>query len=413
MELKNLIMTLFCLCLSFYSCEKKETEPKEQAGRTVLAYLLAADSDSRLNAKLHQNISDMYKGLSEMDKSCTLLIYWDGMATDAYWPEPCLIKYETDGCGVVNKTRGLTDEGDIARSGVILKTYPVQISTDVNVMTNVLRDMISAAPTDNYGLIIGSHGSGWLQSLSGTRAVGVDNSGENTIEIPALSDILSASGLGKLDYLLFDDCLMGSAEVAYELRNEVKYCIASAMEIPLYGFPYEHIMTNLYSADVAEYTQKVCDAFVKYYTDLGKGFGTPAVIDCDAMDELAVAMRREILSHPELLPAVDTDLLQQYARDEPDIFGEMKGLKYSSVDMLDFVAALNDGEIPMDFQVAFDNAVVYKTMVSGSSVGSLVIDPEHYSGLGMYVPVAHKANWNTYFRNEISWCYASGWDMVL
>ena len=186
MELKNLIMTLFCLCLSFYSCEKKETEPKEQAGRTVLAYLLAADSDSRLNAKLHQNISDMYKGLSEMDKSCTLLIYWDGMATDAYWPEPCLIKYETDGCGVVNKTRGLTDEGDIARSGVILKTYPVQISTDVNVMTNVLCDMISAAPTDNYGLIIGSHGSGWLQSLSGTRAVGVDNSGENTIEIPGI-----------------------------------------------------------------------------------------------------------------------------------------------------------------------------------------------------------------------------------
>ena len=40
--------------------------------------------------------------------------------------------------------------------------------------------------------------------------------------------------------------MMGTAEVFYELRNATHYCIASVMETPAAGFPYNRFFTGLY-----------------------------------------------------------------------------------------------------------------------------------------------------------------------
>ena len=41
-------------------------------------------------------------------------------------------------------------------------------------MQTVIGDMMSAYPSESYGIIFGSHGSGWLPTITGTRSIGQD-----------------------------------------------------------------------------------------------------------------------------------------------------------------------------------------------------------------------------------------------
>ena len=46
----------------------------------------------------------------------------------------------------------------------------------------------------------------------------------------------------KLDYILFDACLMATVEVAWELRNVCDYLAVSPCEIPAAGFDFRNLV---------------------------------------------------------------------------------------------------------------------------------------------------------------------------
>ena len=48
---------------------------------------------------------------------------------------------------------------DLIGIGNIRKKYPPQTSTEKTVMQTVIGDMMSAYPSESYGIIFGSHGS--------------------------------------------------------------------------------------------------------------------------------------------------------------------------------------------------------------------------------------------------------------
>lgn len=54
---------------------------------------------------------------------------------------------------------------DLIGIGNIRKKYPPQTSTEKTVMQTVIGDMMSAYPSESYGIIFGSHGSGWLPTI--------------------------------------------------------------------------------------------------------------------------------------------------------------------------------------------------------------------------------------------------------
>ena len=64
-----------------------------------------------------------------------------------------------------------------------------QIATDPVVMEEVLKDMQKIAPSDSYGLILGSHASGWMKGNSVQSKAFGDDDGYN-INIPDLADVL-------------------------------------------------------------------------------------------------------------------------------------------------------------------------------------------------------------------------------
>lgn len=230
------ILFLFLAACFFFSCEKETIViPQQHAGRTVLAFFWA---DNSLNSSLRNNIQTMMQGLQAMKDSAALLVYWDGEASDISWPEPCIVEYVTNGQGGINSlSKGTIDAMmadkntsiyDLIGIGNIRKKYPPQTSTEKTVMQTVIGDMMSAYPSESYGIIFGSHGSGWLPTITGTRSIGQDGGrySSDTALIPELAEVLRTVNPQKFDFVLFDACMMGCAEVYYELKDAARYCIS-------------------------------------------------------------------------------------------------------------------------------------------------------------------------------------------
>ena len=86
----------------------------------------------------------------------------------------------------------------------------------------------------HYALVLWNHGAAWIYDSRDQFHKGVvfDYTTNNVIRTPelreALEEALAISGKSKIDLLFMDACLMGSIEVAFELKNVVEYYVASA-----------------------------------------------------------------------------------------------------------------------------------------------------------------------------------------
>ena len=404
--LNKCIYILSLLCL-FSACKKDvpEKENKTTESLTVLSYLVA---NNNLDDDLLVNIGAMYDGLAVMNKPATLLVYWDGQTKIGPNNSSHLIlKYQTDGKGNINGVPALDlsyDMDDILAQAEIVREYTTQKSTDKAVMTQVLKDMIANANSEKYGLVLGSHASSWLNSIY-TRAFGQDGSGnDNTMIIPDMVEALKS--VGKIfEVILFDACYMGTAEVAYILRDVAKYQMSSVMEVPAYGFPYDSFMGSLYEGTVDGYRQ-VCQAYVNYYKELYSdgeyAWGTVALIDSKEVAGLTEQLKQQIVSHKDMLADYDSGHLQEY--------GKSSG-PYIAVDLGHFVKDMNDGTLPASFSSQLEKTVLYKGCVEKTRPSSYGVDATNYSGLGLYIPVAERPNWNTYFKT-LEWYTAAGWSEV-
>jgi hypothetical protein len=403
---------LLSVLLFLSSCNPSDEEPTpipDKDSVTILAYLIA---NNDLDDELLFNIEIMYDGLKSMDKPASLLVYWDGKSSMGNNNSTHLIlKYETDGKGKINGKPALGIDAttrEILDVAEVLKEYSSQVSTDKNVFQGVLSDMVSFSPTDKLGLIIGSHGSAWLNTISTSgRALGYDGTTSNSIELTDMVEAIETVGK-KFEFLLFDACFMGTAEVCYECRDLADYIIASVMEVPGYGFPYDYFLSDLYNGTITGY-KKVCQSFVDYYkSEYEKGkdgcWGTIALVDCSEVTNLITLVREEIVTHKDALSDYDADKLQEYGRD---------GGKYIAYDLQHFIKDLNGGEVPWAFENQMNKTVLYKGCLEEARYYSYNydVDVDNYCGLGLYIPLPTRSKWNTYFKT-LEWYTASGWNEV-
>lgn len=416
--MKKWLYTLLVIVLAACSNEIPEQQPAKRSGRTVLAYLISNNKAGSLDTYLRDNVIDMYTALGNMKESCTLLVFYRPYTGDAPLSKPTLMSFYADGRGNINNVAALTGSEltfDAVCRIAQKKEYTMnsQIATDPAVMEEVFTDMQTVAPSDSYGLILGSHASGWMKGTSvPTKAFG-DDDGYN-IDIPDLADVLKNSFSEKLDFVLFDACMMGTAEVGYELRETTSYCIASVMETPVYGFPYDQILPYLYSENV-DYSA-VCHEFISF-NKTKDAWGTCAVMDCSQMENLASAVKAKLSEWQDALSSVSMQNVQQYG---------VNSYKYFSYDVLDFFRELGrkSGVVEADLneavasiQSALNQAVIAKDCLSGIDYDfeELVIDGTRFCGIGMYIPkeynsyVANKTAWNDYYEQSISWYHAAGW----
>lgn len=402
---------LLYLCVTIAmlaSCSNEIPEQEEASfnGRTILVYLVANNSATNLDRYLKTNILWMYQNMATDSDSCRLLVYYRPNQNDQLIAEPSILEFRSDGKGHINGRSALSTEefSDVFGEATVLKTYietEGYNATDPEVMMQVFRDMQTAAPSQSYGLIFGSHASGWMPaSATVSRAFGDDDG--YSINIPELRDVLTNSfASGNLDFILLDACMMGSVEVAYELRNVADYCIASVMETPASGFPYQRMFHYLSDTDV-DY-QRICTAFTDYYQS---GWGTCAAIDCSRLDNLADAVAGELQNHAADISTLDYQNIQQYGASSYRNF---------SFDIGDFFRLLNGGTIPTSIQTALDQAVIAKSCIPGKYSYLPEVDADRFCGIGMFFPeyTGRTISWEDYYRTSISWYQAVGWDGLL
>lgn len=417
--MKKWLYTLLVIVLAACSNEIPEQQPAKRSGRTVLAYLISNNKAGSLDTYLRDNIIDMYTALGNMKESCTLLVFYRPYTDDTPLGKPTLMSFYADGRGNINNQAVLTGQEltfDAVCSIAEKKEYTMnsQIATDPAVMKKVFTDMQTVAPSDSYGLILGSHATGWMKGNSVQSKAFGDDGGYN-IDIPDLANVLKKSFSEKLDFVLFDACMMGNAEVGYELKDVTSHCIASVMETPVYGFPYDQILPYLYTENI-DYSA-VCHEFMSF-NKTNNLWGTCAVMDCSQMENLASAVKEKLSEWEDALSSVSMQNVQQYG---------VNSYKYFSYDVLDFFRELGRksgivkttdlNEAIASVQSALNQAVIAKDCLSGVDYDfdGLVIDGTRFCGIGMYIPkeynpyVANKTAWNDYYEQSISWYHAAGW----
>lgn len=403
----------------FTACKVDTPKEKENAPLTVMAYFVA--DASGIEDDIWTNVAAMYDGLSLMEKQATLLVYWDGSGSYGDWDYPVVLRFVTDGFGNINGQKALPEDAyveDVVALAEVVKEYPSQLSTDKTVMTMVLNDMIAMSPTSRVGLVAASHGSAWTNSIfmsrSLSRSFGQDGKGsDNTMLVKDMADAMKATGK-KFDFLLFDACFMGTAEVCYDFRDATDYQIVSVMEVPAYGFPYENALDYLYEGTIDGY-KKICQTYIDFYQErYAKGnqaWGTIALIDSKEMAGLATSVKNvfsdENLKNVSIDQYVDESKMQEYGRDGGfGIAYDLKGM----MAQLDEPLQSNKNKLDL-FNEQLEKTVLFKGCLENANPKRYSVKTAEYCGLGTYFPSYSYDNWNSFYKT-IDWYTAAGWNEV-
>ncbi len=230
-------------------------------------------------------------------------------------------------------------------------------------MKRVLNDSRDFVHTSEHGLVLWSHGTGWIQdgvepARSSMRSYGMD--GDMKMNVTSLAAVLE-SGYD-FDWLYFDCCFMNSVEVAYELRRAVPLIVGSATELPAEGMPYQHNISEFLHPGGSDPVAAGRNTFA--YFDAMAGVDrtcTMSAIRTAGMDRVAAAVGA-------IYAAADPKLPVNYA---PQRFENVSMSTCRYYDLGNYLKALcltDDGEERFEgaaaayaeFEGAMDEAIIYK-----------------------------------------------------
>ena len=408
------ILLLFLSVLTFISCSDEIPEEKVslKSGRTVLAYLISNNSpNGNLDSNLKQNLVDMYSGLAQTTDSCTLIVYYRPYDNDnSGLTGPSILQFNSDGKGNINNKECLQGS-DLTPAKVIGEAFCSPYTdknhnaTDPATMVRILEDMVKLSPSTSYGLIFGSHGTSWMPGKEVTGRSFGDDAGYN-INIPEMAEALeSVFSSRQLDFILFDACMMATAEVCYEFKDVTDYLIGSVMETPTYGYPYNLIIGDLFKNEVPykDIGQKYLSYYVTKKDDYGRSlWGNISVFRTECIRNLADVVCNLLPTYVESINDMDYYKVVQFG---------VGDFKYFSFDVSDLFKELNGGDPVSDIIEVLNDVIVFKGCIEGSeyAFGGIELKEERFCGSGMYIPYkVKKDNWNTYYET-LSWYNAVGW----
>ena len=351
---------LFLLVTScFVSCNKDDEAYNNSLHSTIIVYM-SADND--LSDDAWDNISEIKSVFN--GKGANLVVFIDP-ADDA----PQILQIKQGG-------------------GIRVKTYPEFNSADAMQMGQVLNDIIGMYPAESYGLVLWSHGTSWLPAGSRLKSFGEDNGRQ--MEIGALAAALPV----RFDFILFDACLMGSVEVAYELRNKTDFIIASPSEIIYMGFPYEEIIPELMTAEPD--LKKVAESYFDFYDAMPGTYHSASIslINTREIDNLALVTAQLIADRTFDAGTFDRTSIQRL-----DVYSEQYVF-----DFLDFLEKAFPDTDTAPLKEQLDKTVLYK-----ANTPRFIdeYDIRTCCGLSCYIPHPQRDDLNEFYQ-QLAWCHASG-----
>lgn len=398
---KYIHIALIALVTMVTSCKSDDepTPPDEQTNRTILVYMAANNSlgDYGFDA---DDITEMTEAVA------------DGALQGGR-----LLVYRTDYKGV-SKLVELTKKGRKE-----IKTYGDDGLSSVHGtrMLNVINDARKAAPSDDFGIILWSHGMGWLQN-------GINDPDFPTSSPKAALQTAAESAAGALpgkkrtwgeerdkkmnittlaqvlekvhpDFVYFDCCYMASVEVAYQLRNSTPYIVGSATELIAEGMPYRLTLPYLFAPGEPDLTgaARATFSYVDSKTDPEQRTCTMSVISTAGMTDLALAARDIHAASASTWPL-------DY---EPQAFMLEQSCTYFDLDhyMQALCDRLDDGEtLRARWNRALQNVVMYSA-ATPYLWNSLPLDA--HCGLSTYI-LRNQSYASNFNYNKLEWPHAAG-----
>ena len=204
----------------------------------------------------------------------------------------------------------------------------------------------------------------------------------------------------KLDYLIFDACFMGCAEVAWELRDKCRFLVFSQTEILADGMGYTTMLSHLLGSGGADLLS-VCRDFFEYYdsrTGINRS-ATISLVDCSALPELAAVCKGIFTAHGISTETCDSGLLQQYFR---NAYKSQHGWFYDLRSIAE-AAGATEAEL-QTLDGALGKCMIYKA-ATPYFMNDFQI--RTHCGLSMYLPYPERTYLNNYYKT-LAWNEETG-----
>lgn len=235
-------------------------------------------------------------------------------------------------------------------------------------------------------------------SLPMVKSIGEDRSGSGDSQVAYemdLPDFAEAIPM-KLDYLLFDACLMGGIETAYELKGKVGKIGFSQAEVLAEGLDYKTLTSRLLQNEKPDPLSVCDDYFAQYDSESGVyRSATISLIDCDKLDPVAEVCRELFSKYREGIAMADPRKVQRFYRSDHHWFYDLEsilkeaGISQSDLDRL---------------HSAFDQCVEYK----GHTPEFMEeFDIHTFSGFSMYLPSYGHPELDKFYKT-LKWNDATG-----
>lgn len=273
--------------------------PTEPQTHGVVFYMMG--NETGLETYLDENIRKIVETAPQVvSDSCKIAIYYD-RGNYARLTE-------------VKKVDGRTKQ-------VTLKEWNAKTTSSVSpeFMNEVLQTAREALHTDTYGLVLSSHGGGWVPAsvfdlyidrAVKTRFMGQD--GSNYMEVADLARAVESAG--PWDYLMFDACFMASVEALYDLRHAADYIVASPAEVMGAGFPYQSILPLLFDKRGPQ-LEEACRAYMESFKNSS---ATITLVKTSGLDELVNEVKT--IQTSNVGKTIDPAKLQGYEGFSPHLY---------------------------------------------------------------------------------------------
>lgn len=423
--MKRIILKLTALAVAAVTlvsgCDCSRIDP-DKKGYDHVVILYSAGFNS-LSGYLKDDINDLKEGFLPGKKNKDALVvvsHLNSGGNDYITAVPPVI------INIYNGSKGpVMDTVKIYGSEVCL--------TKASEMKEILNDVKELFPSEHYGMVFSSHSTGWLpmgyyshpenydfKSPDGKAltarprldapegAVPYDFADEN--EFPGMPPVKSIGMTNRkisgqdysyemnlpdfasnipfhLDYLLFDACLTGGIEVAYELKDLCDIMCFSQAEVLAEGFNYLTLASDLleHNGDVISVAE---DFYVNYAekTHAIERSATISVIDCTGLDGLAAVCGNLFEKYRTGIGSIRADDVQRYYRGKHHWFYDLEDI---------LVKAGIDAAEQKQLTDALDECVMYNE-ATDEFLGDFKI--EHHCGFSMYLPCNGSAYLDNFYK---------------
>ena len=404
----NIIAGLMLMAVSFGCCPiDKPEDDCTDAGKSRKVLLLYSAGYNSLRNYLLEDIDELKQGWLPGSgcKEDILLVYSHTPKVNGAYDiptSPHLMRiYKDDEGKVITDTLHTYPAGSISASGAQL-----------NEVLTYIRDNFEAR---SYGMIFSSHATGYLPagyysnpygytfsrsrmmrsravaipmpvpyiepdfdpSLPMVKSIGQDQVGAIGHRVSYemdISDFAEAIPM-ELDYILFDACLMGGIEVAFELRDKCRLLGFSQAEVLAEGFDYKTLTKHLLERE-DPYPQGVCEDYFMQY-DVQNGVyrsATISLVDCSRLEPLAEVCHDFFTTHREEIDGIDPEKTQVFFRSGKHWFYDLESVIIQ--------AGADENELTA-LHSALDECVLYKGHTP-EFMSEFRIDT--FSGFSMYLP---------------------------